>query len=93
MDAIDPSSEGISEGISRIERALVALTEEVKRINAALERIDRVVDRNTAVAEKYGDRADSLFSVVDAVNSVMHRANPLTYIPRFSVADKEEESD
>lgn len=69
------SNSGVLASLQRIEAALELL-------RAQVERIDANSERNRVVAEKYGDRADSLFSVVDTVGNVLHRANPLTYLPR-----------
>ena len=84
------AAQSVEESVRRLESALAALTEQVQRISEAIQRIDSNSERNRVVAEKYGDRADSLFSVVDTVGAVMHRANPLTYIPRFSLENSNE---
>jgi hypothetical protein len=83
------STSSIEESVRRLELALFALTEKVQRVLETVERIDRNAERNLIVAEKYGDRADSLFSVVDTVGAVMSRANPINYIPRFSLEDSD----
>lgn len=79
--------EAVHESVRRLERTVALLFEHVSRIEVVLERIDANSRRNRVVAEKYGERADSLFSVVDTVSSVMSRANPLTYLPRGLLSD------
>ena len=68
--------------LQALEEALERkLNENLGIIMGTLERIDASAARNADVAQKYGDRADSLFSVVDFVANVMKRANPLSYLP------------
>lgn len=66
--------------LDKLGEQLTALAVRVDELAAQLQRVDSNSQRNRVVAEKYGDRADSLFSVVDSVGSVMNHMNPLTYI-------------
>jgi hypothetical protein len=79
--------EAVHESVRRLERTVALLFEQVARIEVALKRIDENSRRNRVVAEKYGDRAESVFSVVDTVSSVLSRANPLAYLPRGLLSD------
>ncbi len=68
------------------------LQEQLARIEATVDRIDANSERNPVVAEKCGDRADTLFSVVDSVGTVMNRVKPLTYLPTGLLSDGRAES-
>ena len=81
------------EYLKRIEAALEELTSRIDALSNEIKEIAINAQRNRVVAEKYGDRADSLFSVVDSVGTAMNRLNPLTYMPRMALGDKEEEDD
>jgi hypothetical protein len=82
----------VLEAVQRLERAVGLLQEQLARIEATVERIDANSERNRVVAEKYGDRADTLFSVVDSVGTAMNRVNPLTYLPTGLLSDAPTES-
>jgi hypothetical protein len=96
----DPTADvlrGVLQRVDALHARLRALEEALERklnenlaiVMGTLERIDASASRNADVAQKYGDRADSLFSVVDFVANVMKRANPLTYLPSRPALDDE----
>ena len=66
--------------LDRIEEKLALVCARLEAMATQIDRINVTAQRNLVVAEKYGDRADVLFSVVDSVNYAMNRMNPLTYI-------------
>jgi hypothetical protein len=82
--------EEINARLRALEEALERkLNENLEIVMNTLQRIDVNAERNADVASKYGDRAESLFSVVDFVANFMKRVNPLTYLPpRAALDDK-----
>ena len=74
--------------LDAIQHRLEAQELMLARITDELIRISAVAERNAVVAEKYSDRAESVFAVVDTVGTVIRNVNPLTYIPRLSLKDE-----
>lgn len=86
VDALHARLRALEEALER------KLNENLDIVMSTLERIDASAARNADVAQKYGDRADSLFSVVDFVANVMKRANPLAYLPARPALDDDDGS-